>query len=196
LPAPLSTTARHFSGSKKMTTTEQIERRAADLEIRAKGRRLEGYAAVFDTRAKVADFEEEFRNGAFAASLTGDILGLVDHDPSKLLARTRNGSLKLAEDTRGLHFEIALPNTTLANDMLALAEAGSLGGGSVGFISQRDEWRGTLRTIHRADLREISIVSAWPAYPQTSVSARSLQAAAPRSLYQRRLSLLELAGVI
>lgn len=178
-----------------MTITEQIERRGADLEIRAKGRKLEGYAAVFDTRAKVADFEEEFRSGAFAASLGGDILGLVDHDPSKLLARTRNGSLKLAEDTRGLHFEIALPNTTLANDMLALAEAGSLGGGSVGFISQRDEWRGALRTIHRADLREISIVSAWPAYPQTSVTARSA-ATAVRSLYQRRLSLLELAGMI
>lgn len=174
-----------------MTHTDTIERRAAELEIRAKGRKLEGYAAVFDTRAKVADFEEEFRSGAFAASLGGDILGLVDHDTTKLLARTRNGSLKLTEDTRGLHFEIALPNTTLANDMVALAEAGSLGGGSVGFISQRDEWRGTLRTIHRADLREISIVSAWPAYPQTSVTARS-RPTAVRSVYDRRLSLLEL----
>ncbi len=171
---------------------DSIERRAAELEIRAKGRRLEGYAAVFGVRAKVADFDEEIRAGAFAASLAaGDKLALVDHDATKLLARTRNGSLRLAEDARGLHFEIDAPSTQLANDVLALAEAGSLGGASFGFIAKRDEWAGTLRTLHAVDLREISIVSAWPAYPETTVSARSRHAAG-RSLYQRRLSLLDL----
>lgn len=171
-----------------------LERRAAELEIRAKGRKLEGYAATFGVRARIADFEEEFRSGAFAESLkAGDILGLVDHDPSKLLARTRNESLKLSEDTRGLHFEIALPNTTLANDILALAEAQSLGGGSVGFISQQDEWRGPLRTIHRAELREISVVSSWPAYEGTFVNARS-HPIAVRTMHQRRLALIELGA--
>lgn len=176
-----------------MTTTEQIERRAAELEIRAKGRRLEGYAAVFGTRARIVDFDEEIRSGAFAESLKagGDILALVDHSTSQLLARTRNNSLKLAEDSRGLFFEIDLPQTTLANDILALAEARSLGGASLGFITKRDEWKGTLRTLHTVDLREISIVSAWPAYPETSVTARSAQLAG-RSIFQRRLSLLEL----
>lgn len=175
------------------TITDQIERRAAELEVRAKGRKLEGYAAVFGSRARIVDFDEEFRSGAFAESLKagGDILALVDHSATQLLARTRNESLKLSEDTRGLHFEIDLPQTTLANDILALAEARSLGGASLGFIAKRDEWRGSLRTIHRADLREISIVSAWPAYPETSVSARSAQLAS-RSIYQRRLALLEM----
>jgi hypothetical protein len=180
-----------------MTTIEQIERRAAELEIRAKGRKLEGYAAIFGSRAKIADFDEEIRSGAFAESLQarGDILALVDHMPTQLLARTRNGSLKLSEDTRGLAFEIDLPQTTLANDILALAEARSLGGASLGFIAKRDEWKGSLRTLHTVDLREISIVSAWPAYPETSVTARSA-ATAVRNLYDRRLSLLELAGMI
>jgi len=171
----------------------ELERRAAELEICAKGRKLQGYAAVFGTRARVSDFEEEIRSGAFAESLqtSGDILGLVDHDVSKLLARTRNGSLKLSEDSRGLAFEIELPKTTLANDILALAEARSLGGASLGFVAKRDEWKGSLRTLHNVDLREISIVSAWPAYPETSVSARSAQFA-NRSIYQRRIALLEL----
>lgn len=174
--------------------TNQLERRAAELEIRAKGRTLEGYAATFGTRAKIADFEEIIASGAFAESLRdGDKLALVDHDASKLLARTRNGSLKLAEDTRGLHFEIALPKTTLADDVLALADAGSLGGCSFGFLSKRDHWQGTLRTLQSVDLQEISIVSAWPAYPQTSVSARSA-GLSDRSDFARRISLLELGG--
>src|SRR5690242_18693891 len=129
--------------------TTQLERRAAELEVRAAGRKLVGYAAIFNTRARVADFDEEIRAGAFADSLrSGDKLGLLDHDPTKLLGRTRNGSLKLAEDSRGLHFEIELPKTTLASDVLALAEAGSLGGASFGFVATRDAWAGSLRTLH------------------------------------------------
>ena len=172
----------------------KLERRAAELEIRAAGRRLEGYAAVFGARAKVADFDEEIRAGAFADSLReGDKLALVDHDPTRLLARTKNGSLRLAEDTRGLHFEIDLPKTSIANDILALAEARSVGGMSFGFVTRRDAWKGSLRTLEAIDLREISVVSAWPAYPQTSVSARSA-AFAQRTIYARRLALIELGG--
>ena len=169
----------------------QIERRAADLEVRATGRTLEGYAAVFDARATIADFEEIIARGAFSASLLkGDKLALVDHDTAKLLARTRNGSLKLAEDSRGLHFEIALPKTSLADDIRALAEAGSLGGASFGFMVERDRWSGNLRTLEAVDLREISIVNAWPAYPQTSVSARSAMQHDPD--LARRIRILEL----
>lgn len=171
-----------------------IERRAAELEIRAKGRRLEGYAAIFGERAKIADFQEEFRSGAFADSLKGnDVLALIDHDVSRFLARTRNQSLKLAEDSRGLHFEIALPRTALANDILALAEDGSLGGASVGFVAKRDEWRGSLRTIHAADLREVSIVQSFAAYDGTFVNVRS-RPTAVRNQYQRRIAVLELGG--
>jgi hypothetical protein len=175
-------------------TTEQIERRAAALEVRAKGRKLEGYAAVFETRAKIADFDEIIARGAFADTLkSGDKLALVDHDAARILGRTRAGTLKLAEDTRGLHFEIDAPDTTPGRDVLALAERGDLGGASFGFVAIRDAWAGSLRTLFAVDLREISIVSAWPAYPQTSVSARSI-AQHNRTVYARRLALLELGG--
>ena len=177
-----------------MTYKDNIERRAAELEVRAKGRRLEGYAATFNTRTKIADFEEEIRSGAFAASLlSGDKLALVDHDPNKLLGRTKSGTLKLAEDQRGLHFEVALPSTSVANDVLALAERGDLGGCSFGFLVKRDAWSGSVRTLEEVDLREISIVSSWPAYPATSVTARSL-AAAHRSVDQLTIDLLQLGA--
>lgn len=175
----------------------QIERRAAEVEVRAKGRSLEGYAATFDVRAKVSDFEEVIQPGAFAATLReqphADILALVDHDASALLGRTRNKSLVLAEDTRGLHFRIQLPKTTLADDVLALADAGSLGGMSFGFRALKQAWSGSLRTLQAIDLREISVVRAWPAYPQTSVSARSLGHVGDGPL-TRRIRLLELEG--
>lgn len=174
--------------------TNEMERRAAELEVRAtKNRQLEGYAAVFNERAKIADFEELILPGAFGATLrdqpNADILALVDHDPRSLLGRRRNRSLDLSEDTRGLHFRIALPKTTLADDILALAEAGSLGGASFGFKALKEQWTGTLRTLKAIDLREVSIVRSFPAYEGTVVHARSR---VPDSPLARRLRLLEL----
>ena len=174
--------------------TNQLERRAAELEVRAKGRKLEGYAAVFDTRARIADFDELIARGAFADTLkSGDKLALVDHDAAKLIGRTRSGTLRLAEDTRGLHFEIDVPDTSLGRDLITMAERQDIGGASFGFMVKRDSWRGSLRTLHAIDLREISIVSAWPAYPQTTVTARSA-AMGSRSDFARRLAILELGN--
>jgi len=154
----------------------RLEQRAV-LELRARDRKLEGYAAKFNTEARIADFLEVITPGAFAASLKGerDILALVDHDRGKVLARTRSGNLKLAEDSTGLHFELAVPDTGPGRDVLALAERGDLGGMSFGFLVPKggDKWDGERRTLTAIDLHEISVVSAWPAYEGTSVSARA-----------------------
>lgn len=158
-----------------------IERRSALIELRAAGRRLEGYAATFGTEARIADFAETIAPGAFSASLAtgGDILALVDHHPTRLLARTRSGSLRLSEDSKGLAFEIDAPDTQPGRDVLALAERGDLGGMSFAFTVPPggDRWEGRKRELRAVNLREISVVSSWPAYAGTSVQARS---AAPR----------------
>src|SRR5688572_23092084 len=101
-----------------------LERRSLSLEVRASGRKLEGYAAVFEQRANVADFSETVARGAFTETLRSgrDVLALVDHDPHRLLGRTKNGTLRLAEDTRGLSFSIDVPDTQLGRDVLAQAE--------------------------------------------------------------------------
>jgi HK97 family phage prohead protease len=115
--------------------------------------------------------------GAFAASLKSgrDILAMVDHDASKVLARTRSGNLKLSEDSAGLAFELALPDTTAGRDVLALVESRDCGGASFGFLIPEggETWSGNRRTLTRIDLHEVSIVSAWPAYPDTVVNARA-----------------------
>ncbi len=153
-----------------------LELRAA-AEVRAAGRRLEGHAAVFDSPAPIGSFVETIRAGAFRASLSTpdhDVLALVDHDPGRLLARTSSGTLRLAEDGRGLAFSLDVPDTQLGHDVLALAQRGDLGGCSFGFRVKDEAWPAADRRELRAvDLVEISIVHAWPAYAQTSVQARA-----------------------
>lgn len=157
-----------------------IERRHLEVELRADvaGRKLAGYAARFSTPAEIDGFTETIRCGAFRASLTSgsDVLALVDHDPSKLLARTRSGTLRLSEDVRGLAFELDVPPTTLGNDVLAMVERQDIGGMSFGFrvASGGDHWpdRRT-RELRAVELVEVSVVHAFPAYEGTSVAART-----------------------
>ena len=153
-----------------------IERRAV-IELRRKDRSLEGYAAKFNVEARIADFTEVIRAGAFAESLRAgrDILALVDHDATRILARTRSQTLKLSEDSAGLQFELSVPDTSAGRDVLALAERGDLGGMSFGFVvpGNGEKWAGRTRELINVDLREISVVSAWPAYPNTVVNPRS-----------------------
>jgi uncharacterized protein len=153
-----------------------IEWRSAALEIRAQGRKLEGYAATFNVRADIDGlFKETIKPGAFAKSLNGDILALLDHDRSRLLARTASKTLRLAEDSHGLHFDLDVPDTSNGRDALALAERGDLGGASFGFTVEKggEVWSSNLRELRDVKLREISIVQSWPAYPNTVVSARA-----------------------
>lgn len=151
-------------------------RRAADLSVAPGQRRLVGYAAVFGQETRIGDFIEVIRPGAFAASLKGrDILALVDHDPARLLARTKSGTLRLEEDAKGLRFEIDLPDTTEGRDLLALAERGDIGGMSFGFTVRKggENWNGKRRELRAVNLHEISVVHAWPAYQGTSVEPRA-----------------------
>ena len=150
-------------------------RRAADLSV-APGRKLTGYAAVFGQETRIANFTEVIKPGAFTDSLKGrDILALVDHDPARLLARTKSGTLRLEEDSKGLRFELDLPDTTEGRDLLALAERGDLGGMSFGFTVQKggENWNGKKRELRAVTLHEISVVHAWPAYQGTTVEPRT-----------------------
>src|SRR3546814_15243138 len=63
--------------------------------------------------------------------------------------------------------------------LIALAERGDLGGCSFGFVVNAggDAWNGTVRELHSVELREVSIVQAWPAYADTEIHLRSLQPA-------------------
>ncbi len=176
-----------------------IERRHAPCEFRAAaaGTKLEGYAAVFASPARIGQFVESIRAGAFRTTLankTRDVLALVDHDSTRLLARTSSGTLRLAEDTRGLHFSLDIPDTTLGRDVRALAERGDLGGMSLGFdlVPGGDFWASKdIREIRAVRLFEVSVINAFAAYQATSIAIRSIaRAAADARIREMRLASL------
>lgn len=155
-----------------------IEKRAT-AGVTANGRKLSGYIAKFDNTTRIGGFSEVIRRGAFAASLASgrDVLALADHDPSRVLGRTRSGTLELREDAEGLAFTLQMPDTQAGRDLVALAERGDLGGCSFAFTVPEggDQWSGDTRELRSVQLQEVSIVQSWPAYPDTEVHLRSLQ---------------------
>lgn len=162
-----------------------IEKRASGLgvEVRADSdkRTLVGYAAKFDRLADIGGyFQEKIAPGAFADAITGDIRALVDHDPGRVIGRSKSGTLRLAEDGTGLRVEIDVPDTTDGNDLWVLVERGDISGMSFGFRVTKETWDETgdvpVRTIHKLELHEVSAV-AWPAYEDTTIGLRSLEAA-------------------
>lgn len=156
--------------------TQNIERRTA-TGLQAAGRVLTGYAATFGTPAKITDFVEVIRAGAFTKSLESgrDVLALADHDARAVLGRTSSGTLALHEDSHGLAFTLTLPDTTTGRDLAALAARGDLGGMSFGFVAQDEVWTGNTRELREVELHEVTVVQAWPAYPETTVSLRHRQ---------------------
>ncbi len=178
-----------------MSATPITLERRSFIEVRADGRRLEGYAATFGSEARIGSIIETIAPGAFRSAIAGDVLALLDHDPGKVLGRTRSGTLRLSEDAKGLAFSLDLPDTQAGRDVLELAQRNDLGGMSFGFRVPKggDKWAGERRTLLTLDVKEISVVSAFPAYPDTSLALRSRQPGrSPRAELLREITLSEL----
>jgi HK97 family phage prohead protease len=141
-----------------------------------------GYAAVFNSPTNIGDyFREVIAPGAFRNAINDDVLALRDHDRGRLLGRVGAGTLRLAEDETGLASEIDLPDTTDGRDAAVLIDRGDVKGMSFSFRSLREEWDETTvplptRTIFELELYEVT-VTACPAYPDTTIAMRSLEAA-------------------
>jgi HK97 family phage prohead protease len=163
----------------------EIERRGVSLgvEVRAENdkRTLTGYAAVFNSPTDIGGyFTEQIAPGAFDSAMNADVRALVDHDSGRVIGRTKSGTLRLSQDSRGLKVEVDVPDTSDGNDLWTLVERGDISGMSFGFRVTKQEWDDTdpdnpKRTIQAVDLFEVSAV-AFPAYDDTTLAARSLEA--------------------
>lgn len=163
----------------------EIERRGGSLgvEVRAENdkRTLIGYAAVFNSDTTIGDyFIERIDPAAFNSALTSDVCALIDHNSGRVIGRTKSGTLRLSIDNHGLKVEIDVPDTNDGRDLWTLVERGDISGMSFGFRVTKQEWDETgdlpSRTILEVELFEVSAV-AFPAYPDTSLATRSLEAA-------------------
>jgi len=158
-----------------------METRAnAKVEIRtnqAGQKTLVGYASTFDHPYPVDMVTEIIDRKAFTRTLQEkpDVYALVGHDPARVIGRTKNGTLSLTVDERGLRCEIVPVDTQEARDVVALVESGTLDAMSFGFKvkDQRFEYRdgGVHRRIMDCELHEVSVV-AFPANPDAKLSMR------------------------
>ena len=133
--------------------------------------------SVFDSETTIGDFNEVVRPGAFRDCLATkpDVRALINHNPDLVLGRTNSGTLRLNEDSTGLHFDC----TQAARDLLASIKRGDVDGCSFGFSVRKQRWTekkdagGLLRELLTVDIFDVSIAT-FPAYVATSVSARAL----------------------
>jgi hypothetical protein len=163
----------------KMKKTERRTFTVRDIETRESEdgtMRMAGYAAVFNEASLPLPFIEKIAPGAFRKTLseTPDVRLLVNHEGLPM-ARTKNGTMRLYEDEKGLYFEAELANTQEARDLYTLVARGDVDQMSFAFrvIRQKyneDRSERLLTEVSLAD-GDVSIVT-YPAYPTTSVEAR------------------------
>lgn len=165
---------------KREIRTVCIELRAVEPPDGEAPLKFSGYAAEFNTFSPdLGGFREQIAPGAFAGSLNADdIRCLFNHDANYVLGRNRSGTLLLAEDARGLHFDVTAPNAQWARDLHMSVQRGDVTQCSFAFDVIRDQWKTVdgiqERTILEVKLYDVSIVT-YPAYPTTEVSVRSAE---------------------
>jgi HK97 family phage prohead protease len=163
------------------TNAQGHEVRAYDARMDTEDGKLRGYAVVFDVLSEeMWGFRERVRRGAFTAHLAegADVRALWQHDVNYVLGRTKSKTLELVEDIHGLRSVIDPPDTQWARDAITTIKRGDVDQMSFAFKVVTDEWNVEdevlIRTIVDAKLYDVSPVT-FPAYPQTSISARADQ---------------------
>ena len=144
------------------------------------GKYIEGYFAIFNTYYEIyPGCKETIASTAFNGQLEGDVRALINHETRLVLGRTTVGTLQLRVDEKGLYGIIKINEDDVdAMNLYARVQRGDVNQCSFGFdiISETREVQedGTVVYIITAiKLYEVSVVT-FPAYTETSVSARSM----------------------
>ena len=147
-----------------------MERRTTTQRADVNGHTIRGYAAVFNSPSEdLGGFIEYIAPGAFDNVMNDDVRGFYNHDWNYLLGRVSSGTLRLSLDEKGLAYEIDLPNTTYANDLVELMRRGDVNQSSFAFMIEADKWetkgKQNIRTITKVSrLIDVAPVVI-PAYP-------------------------------
>lgn len=157
--------------------------RMADIQFRdneQESRTIEGVACVFNQVADLGWFTEEIDRDAFKECDMSDVVLNFNHDNNLLLARTANKSLFLYLEDDGLHPRATIIDTSTGEDILKMVRNRLISKMSFAFTIGKngEKWieeggKKPHRIITNIDrLFDVSLVT-FPAYEQTSVSARS-----------------------
>lgn len=137
---------------------------------------VEGYAAIFETETDLGWCKEVISRDAFNNCDMNDCVLKYNHnDNCLILARTRNKSLELTVDSKGLKIRANLIDTTQNKDIYKMIRAGLLDKMSFAFSVKKQEWdfeNDVRRITEISKLFDVSVVDT-PAYEDTEIYARS-----------------------
>jgi len=170
------------------------EIRKFDFEVRAKrdethGTFLEGTPIVYDSWTDLGWYDEQIQRGALDNTDLTDVRFLINHNTDMIpLARSRNNNenstMQMTVDEGGMNIRVNLDteNNADARSLYSAVERGDIDGMSFMFVVDGELWEDEesehpKRTI--TDIEKVFEVSAvtFPAYEQTSISARGLSEA-------------------
>ena len=157
-------------------------------------RTIEGYSTLFEKESRVMFdpqkkrfFVEIIKRGSVTADdfKNWDIKALAEHNKSRLLARSFNGSgtLQLSVDDYGVKYRFDAPNTVEGDNAIEMIRRRDIFGSSFAYIA--DEKAGVryylredgmlIREVNRIKrMFDVSVVTD-PAYFGTEVNVRSLE---------------------
>lgn len=183
----------------KLAQGVQIRSLSASAALRDTGDEfaIAGYSARFGVLShNLGNFREMIQRGAFTRSLRegADVRCLFNHAPANVLGRTKSGTLTLAEDDYGLRFRCQLNrDSQFHRDLYESIRRGDCDEMSFACIvpDDGDEWQDGLdpetgekcafRTLKNVDLIDVA-PCVYPAYPSTTVGARSQRSRASYSV--------------
>ena len=170
------------------------EIRAFNFEVRADqnedhGHFLSGRPIVYDARTDLGWCDEIIEKGALDGADLKDVRFLINHNTDMIpLARSRNNNenstmqMVVDDDGMGIRVDLDIENNTEAKNLYSAVERGDLDGMSFMFTVDGDRWddiesEHPTRTITKfGKIFEVSAVT-FPAYEQTSITARGLSEA-------------------
>jgi len=165
--------------NKKETRLSSVELREEDEKMI-----LEGYALLYNDETLIGSrdygFIESIDPNALSDEAIRDVPMKYNHmDSFLIIARTKNKSLELISDEKGLKVRAELLDTQHNKDIYKMVRSGLLEKMSFAFTVKDQEWdhSGDIpkRRITKIDrLYDVSIVDI-PAYDNTSIFARSLE---------------------
>lgn len=165
-----------------------------EFEVRAEhnekhGDFISGRPIVFNESTDIGGYYSEvIERGALDNTDLRDVRFLVGHDTSMIpLARSRrnnaNSTMQLEVDAYGMAMRVDLDteNNSEARALYSATNRGDISGMSFMFTVDADEWTGLdtdYPTRHIRSIGKVFEVSAvaFPAYEQTSLEARSIEA--------------------
>lgn len=160
---------------KRISAVQAMELRAEQNQ--AEEKTIQGYFALFNSPTELwAGVNEQIAQNAIRQ--IGDVRALINHDSTLVLGRTKSSTLELRTDEKGLFGIVKInENDRAALDLYGRVQRGDVDQCSFGFTILDEEYitnsdGSTLITLKEIELHEVSVCT-FPAYPQTSVEART-----------------------